>query len=472
MRILVAALCACAGLSAANVYEVGPGRPLAAIGDVPWTTLEAGDTALIYWRPEPYREKWVVARQGTADAPITIRGVPGPEGQLPIIDGEGAITPASLNFSNEVRGVIKIGSSNSPPDTLPRYITIENLDVRNGHQPLTFTGRGGLTQTYAQNAAAIYIEKGENIVIRRCSMHGSGNGLFIGSGAANITRDILIEANYIYDNGNVGSGFEHNSYTEALGIVFQFNHYGPLRDGALGNNLKDRSGGLTVRYNWIESGNRQLDLVDSDFPGIRDDPRYRQTFVYGNVLIEPDGAGNRQITHYGGDGADTASYRRGTLYFYNNTVVSTRTDRTTLFRLSTPVERCDARNNIFYVTAAGSTVSLLDSDGTLDLSHNWFKPGWVRSFGEFRGVANDDGTAVVGASPGVLDEAAQDFRLATGSPAIDAGALPHPAAPDPVWQYVKHQLAVPRPFDGRLDLGAYEYPFIGRVSRSRAGAPR
>jgi hypothetical protein len=32
-----------------------------------------------------------------------------------------------------------------------------------------------------------------------------------------------------------------------------------------------------------------------------------------------------------------------------------------------------------YVTAAGSAPSLLDSDGTLDLRHNWFKPAWVRS---------------------------------------------------------------------------------------------
>ena len=40
------------------------------------------------------------------------------------------------------------------------------------------------------------------------------------------------------------------------------------------------------------------------------------------MLIEPDGAGNRQIVHYGGDNGTTAMYRKGTLFFYNNTVVS------------------------------------------------------------------------------------------------------------------------------------------------------
>src|SRR5262249_37557153 len=224
--------------------EVGPGQPFASIAGVPWATLEAGDTVLIHWRSEPYREKWVICRQGTAEAPITIRGVPGPEGQLPVIDGDGAITPATLNFWNEVRGVIKIGGANIPPDTMPRYILIENLDIRRGRPPFTFTGRGNLTQTYAMNAAAVYVEKGENIIIRGCTLHDSGNGLFIGSSNPNVSRGILIERNYIYDNGNAGSGFEHNSYTEALGITFQFNHYGPLRAGADGNNLKDRSAEL------------------------------------------------------------------------------------------------------------------------------------------------------------------------------------------------------------------------------------
>src|SRR4029079_4241587 len=119
---------------------------------------------------------------------------------------------------------------------------------------------------------------------------------------------------YIYDNGNVGSLFEHNNYTAAIGITFQYNRFGPLRTGCLGNNLKDRSAGLVVRYNWIESGNRQLDLVDGeDSSLIRSDPSYRQTYVYGNILIEPDAAGNRQLLHYGGDSGTTAAYRQGTL---------------------------------------------------------------------------------------------------------------------------------------------------------------
>ena len=102
---------------------------------------------------------------------------------------------------------------------------------------------GVLIQSYIANAAAITIEKGENITLRNNRLHDCGNGLFIGSGGANVSRDILIEGNAIFDNGKVGSSQEHNSYTEALGITFQYNYYGPPKAGSVATNLKDRSAG-------------------------------------------------------------------------------------------------------------------------------------------------------------------------------------------------------------------------------------
>ena len=70
-----------------------------------------------------------------------------------------------------------------------------------------------------------------------------------------------------------------------------------------GNNLKDRSAGLDVRYNWIEHSNRQLDLVHAeDSALVRADPRYRATHVYGNVIVEHPNSGNNDICFYGGDG--------------------------------------------------------------------------------------------------------------------------------------------------------------------------
>ena len=92
---------------------------------------------------------------------------------------------------------------------------------------------------------------------------------------------------------------------------------------------------------------------------------------------------NRQIVHYGGEN-EIDVLRNGTLYFYNNTVISSRTDATTLFRLSSERQHADVRNNIFYVNShPGDQLELVtpESPGSIDLSHNWFSAGWVDSIG-------------------------------------------------------------------------------------------
>ncbi|HMS39654.1 MAG TPA: Ig domain-containing protein [Pyrinomonadaceae bacterium] len=445
----------------AAVYEVGPNQTLQSIAQVPWATLQAGDTVLIYWRATPYKEKWVICRQGTAEQPITIRGVPNQNGELPIIDGNGAVTPLNINFWSENRGVIKIGGANIPADTTPKFITIENLDIRSAHPNYQFTDDVGASVTYSSAASSIFVEKGENITIRNNIFHDSANGFFVASSEELASRNILVEGNYIYDNGIVGSAFQHNNYTAAIGITFQYNRFGAPKTGAIGNALKDRSAGLVVRYNWIEGGNRQLDLVDGeDSALIRNAPEYRKTFVYGNILIEPDGAGNNQITHYGGDSGNEPNYRKGTLYFYNNTIVSTRSGNTTIFRLSSNNENCDARNNIFYNTANGANLALVDSTGVLTISNNWLKIGWRNTHGTLNGTINNNGSSILGTSPNFINEAAQDFRLASNSATINAGTtLLADVLPlnNVLHQYVKHQTSEPRPTNGNLDLGAYEF---------------
>jgi hypothetical protein len=433
-------------------YEVGVGKPFPNIGDVPWENMKAGDQVLIYWRQQPYKEKWVIAVQGTEQQPFAVRGVPNQNGELPVIDGRDATTRSQINFWNEDRGVIKIGGANTPAVDTPTWIVLENLDIRSGRPPYAFTGRNGLTD-YGSNAASLYVENGQNVIIRNCIFHDSGNGLFV----AYASRNVLVEGCWIYDNGIENSIYEHNTYTAAIGMVYQFNYLGPLRQNCLGNNLKDRSAGTVVRYNWIESGNRQLDLVDAeDSPDLVNDPSYRKTFVYGNILIEPDGAGNSQILHYGGDSGNTAIYRKGTLYFYNNTVISTRTANTTLMRLSTNEETCDCRNNVVYVTAPGNRLALLDSSGILHLNNNWLKTGWTGSHSGLTGIIYDEGGMVNGASPGFVNEASQDYHLNSSSSCIDAGTSLHPEANDLSRQYVTHRASEPRPSSGPIDIGAFE----------------
>jgi hypothetical protein len=126
------------------------------------------------------------------------------------------------------------------------------------------------------------------------------------------------------------------------------------------------------------------------------------------------------MAHYGGDSGTTAIYRKGTMYFYNNTMISNRTDRTTLFRGSTNEETIDARNNIFYSTLAGSTVALADEFGVFNLNRNWIKSGWVTSFDTFTGTVNNANTMVTGTAPGFANEAMQDYHLTSGAQCVNA----------------------------------------------------
>jgi hypothetical protein len=435
-----------------HVYAVGPGQAYADPGEVPWESLEAGSLVQIHYRKAPYRNKWVLAVAGTADAPIVVRGIP-EDGLLPVISGEDATTRQALDYWNEVRSVIKVGGS-SRPSAFPSYVIIENLEVCSARPAYSFTDDRGNSATYSENAAAIHVEMGSHITIRNCILRDCGNGFFAGSDSA----DLLLENNYIADNGIAGSWYQHNNYTECQGITFQYNHFGPLRDGCLGNNLKDRSAGTVVRYNWIEAGNRTLDLVDSGDSDLIQDPAYQETFVYGNVLIKHDVEENNQVLHYGGDSGNTADYRKGTLWFFNNTVVSYRSGNTTLVRLSTNDEYTECFNNVVMATAGSGRLAILNSAGTINLHHNWLTHGWVDAHSTLLGIVNaaDNPT---GTAPGFVDMADKDYHLATGSRCINAGEeLPVDILPDHALQqqYIRHQSYTTRPRDNLIDMGAFE----------------
>ncbi len=449
--ILRSAACLFAsGMLHAAVFEVGPGRQMQDISSVPWEKLTAGDVVRIHWRESPYREKWVICCRGTEKQPVTISGVPGPSGQLPVIDGMDATTRPQLNYWGQERGVVKIGGSNVSAVTEPGYIVLENLDIRGGRAPNTFKGRRGVTP-YSKDAASVNVEIVDHLVLRNLVLHDSSNGLMVSAKSKNM----VIERCHLFDNGNPGSITEHNAYTECNGIVFEGNHFGPLRQGCSGNNLKDRSAGLVVRYNWIEGGNRQLDLVDATGnPALNASPAYRHAHVYGNVLIEREGDGNNQFVHYGGDSGKTAGYRKGVLHFYHNTVISTRARAVALFRLSSEEETVECQGNILHVTSGGKNLSLMCKMGVLKLGANWLTQGWVPSVDEFTGRVETMAPSVQGDDPGFVSLKEQDFSLAASSPCLGAAADLPAGLPPVLSRYVRHQQVVELPAASHRNLGA------------------
>ena len=91
------ALGACEASGKGTDYQVGPGKTYTALDQVPWESLKAGDTVRIHPAPTPYRGKFAIVAQGTADAPVRICGVRGADGSRPVIDADGATTRAALS---------------------------------------------------------------------------------------------------------------------------------------------------------------------------------------------------------------------------------------------------------------------------------------------------------------------------------------------------------------------------------------
>jgi hypothetical protein len=453
-----------------QTYEVGPQQRLRRLGDVPWATLGPGDRVLVSWRPEPYREQILISAQGTADKPVRICGVPGPEGQAPMITGQNARNSRALGFTYapmQERGVVvmslRVGDKWG---SKARHVELSGLNLRGASPDYSFTDQEGKPRRYSKSAAALFIERGEHIVVRRCTLTDSANGLFVASGDSEemVSRDILIEGNHIFGNGIADSFYQHNAYTEAVGMVYQFNRFGVLRARAGGNALKDRSAGTIIRYNWIEGGAHLLDLVDPEDSAkiAMADPQFRKTYVYGNVLLNgPLDGGN--LVHYGGDSGNTTIYRKGILFFFNNTVIIRGEEKTrwntALFRLETRDEQADVRNNIVF--REGSThLSLTEGAGGLRLGSNWVSQG----FGK-RVHPESDGAPIEGLdriiegrdSPFVsLDTL--DLRVRPASEAARPGDSLASVVPAPYWPkqiYVPHQ-KVKAGGNRRAVLGAIE----------------
>ncbi len=438
-----------------HVYEVGPDQDYEDPSEIPWDELTGSTIVRIHFRSEPYRTKWVVTTAGTRENPLVITGLP-ENGLLPVISGEDALTRPGLYYLNEARSVIKVGNYTGSGDSdIPSFVHIENLDIRSARPAYGYTDRYGNSDTYSNNAAAVHVEEGDNITIEGCRLHDCGNGLF----SSHFTHDLLISGNYIYDNGIEGRIYEHNTYTESMGIIYQYNRFGPLRTGCLGNNLKDRSAGTVIRYNWIESGNRQLDLVDTSYASFFLDPTYQETFVYGNILIEPDGAGNSQMIHYGGDSNDNQYYRRGVIYLYNNTIISTRDGNTTLIRLATDDVTADIRNNIIYTTASPGHLALTNGHGIVHLYHNWMTENYRDTFESTSPAIVGEANNITGTDPGFTDFYSEDYRPSAASGCLDlAGAIASEAAAHPPSrQYVSRQSYEERVTTGLApDIGALE----------------
>ncbi len=508
---------ACVHRGSGRDYSVGPGQPYPSLAAIPWDALGPGDTVRIFHRAEPYREKIVVRTSGTQDEPIRICGVPGPDGERPVLDGDGAVNdPDDAHAYGSYRpmeGLAMILLWDRDYERKVRNIVIEGLHIRNVKNSFTFTGTDGSSRAYEDGAACIRIQAADNVVIRNNELENCGNGIFTmsqGYNEASLTRNLLIEGNEIHGNGQPGSYLEHGVYIQAIGVVYQYNRFGPNAPGAEGVALKERVAGSVIRYNWFDSGNaRMLDLVEVEdaaswyiveeylrelgcervegCPGL--DPErlqkvreaedaYRRTYVYGNFFRHvgsATAAGN--IVHYGSDNSPALS-RKGTLYFYNNTlsILQDRDDqwRFRLFYLGNrnaeaPSEEVvEMFNNIVYFAGEHGTPAhfCLDetNQGTIRFGVNWIASAWQADdvvdncyYGEAERAPTLYGTE------NLLDTTGAPFPIdpvtlaPVDTPLVRGQGQALPAdVPQIHFQYERHLRGIPRV--DLSDLGAQDLP--------------
>ena len=466
-------------------YRVGPGHTYDELGKVPWINLAAGDTVLIYWRSEPYASKIFIRAQGTGTNPVVIRGVPGPNGDLPVITGENATTNSQFEgyFSSqwtEDLGLFLIyrGPDDDYYSYNPQHIVFEYLEMTGAKPSNTFTDQYGNTRNYNNFSSAIHALVVDDLTVRHCKIHDNAQGIFTNSNGTTegeISRNTLIEYNEIWGNGldGAGNGFVHNVYIQSAGAVIQYNYFGSPRAGSHGANIKDRSSGTIIRYNWIEGAARILDLVETEdaAPIIMNEPDYHDVYVYGNVItnyLTKDPFGSNLI-HFGFDNSPVEA-KRGTLYFYNNTVYieGDETDwwNVRLFDVTddadpTTTEGTVAMYNNIIHKRGTTNLQMMRDGGTLAFyANNWIVEGYENlGYGSTASVITHT-LPITGTDPGFIDETSENFALENSSPVVDiSGDLPQQINVEyPLnKEYVKHANVKNRVIQGNaMDLGAFE----------------
>lgn len=267
-----------------------------------------------------------------------------------------------------------------------------------------------------KNGAGIR-QEGANLTVRRCLFRANENGILTG---ANASSEILIEDSEFASNG-AGDGYSHNMY---IGHVGKFTLKGCYTHHAkVGHNVKSRAAVNHILYNRIEDGADGTASYELDLPN------GGTSYVIGNVIQQGPATQNPTLLAFREEGGATENPGLD-LYVVNNTFVDQRKPAGLFIRVNSTTAAV-IKNNVFY---GGGKVT--DQTNAV--------------------LANNE----TGADPKFVDLATLDVRLAAGSPCINAGTDPGSAngfSLMPSLHYAATAHTEPRPLDGTLDLGAFEF---------------
>lgn len=470
----------------ATEYHVGPGQSVTTFAGISWSSLQAGDT--VYIHPGTYHEKINISGQGTESNPIRVIGVPDGSGNRPVIDGSNATTPSSADYRWSDPALVQVNCLVSvTPSTslLPAWIEIKNLEIKGARASNTFTAEDGTVHNYSTFSPGVYIRSSQHVLVENCKIHDNNQGIYnwTGSGTATydaVNSDLIIRGNYLYDNGRYQGWTEHQMYFESLRVTIEYNYFGPNTSGAYGSQIKDRSGGTVIRYNYFDDSSElgwMLDLVEPEngWDAIGTTNLYKQTFVYGNVFRRTKNHGI--LIHWNGDNSANTHGRAvvdgGKLFLYHNTlidigntvddyqgyyyIVSSRGGAGDCLSQVMP-GIVDMRNNIFASQSAGNGYLIPSFDDCDNANHAFGKNFATTGYG-LGTVATRSGDSNIISGPTAGFIGADDYHLSSGSVAINSsGALPPEATSNylgldltPDFEYINLVRA------GYEDLGAFDY---------------
>lgn len=283
-----------------------------------------------------------------------------------------------------------------------KNLTVENMEFSNAHGP-------------SQNDAGIR-SQGDNLTVRNCYFHDNENGIL--GGGATSDSNVLIEYCEFAYNG-FGDGQTHNMYISNVGSFTL--RYSNSHHAKIGHLVKSRAMNNYILYNSL------MDYANGTASYEIDLPNGGLSYIIGNVIQQGPSTDNSGIISYGAEGLTNPVNE---LYVSGNTIVN---DRSTC---------------IFVYTKSGSTAKLVN---------NIFAgPGTVLS-----GPGTQITNLATITDPGFVNWSNFDFKLnSAATNAINQGSDPgieHGYSLTPIYQYVQNANKEPRPVNGALDIGAYEY---------------
>jgi hypothetical protein len=386
-------VCTTAMVGRHATYNVGPGKKYLELDAVPFGSLVAGDVVNVYARATPYKTKIGLRAQGTIAAPVVINGVTDAACQKPVLDFAGAKTARGSvavfdktpQYGESLGGVvIKRGPGDAYGSYEPKFIIVQGLQLQGAHTGASYTTLAGNTAAYGAFTACLWVQQGQDFIIRNNIMTDCGVGIFIMAKdglLSETTTRVAIANNRVYGNGVVGSYSEHDLYVQAASPIVEGNFIGPNRSGSQGSSYKSRSSGEVFRHNYVRCTARCLDFVHSEEQsnGIVKQPDYGTDYVYSNTIIST-GPG---AIHYGGDNmgeqnSDAVTtvvfvppvpYRKNLRFWNNIYTLTTAMYRTQVFALSAQETQVDAWSNTFNLSGftGGGYVSWVIWSGTLRL---------------------------------------------------------------------------------------------------------